>query len=184
MMLAGRGSLTANAISITRAGETQRIPLVDRILLAKAAKGPVKRVGVNHLIDAYVIWKFAENIEGAKQFLVDYVAQSREVFKKSQFYNFPCYPNTVSDLSEIIRHDNQATPADKYLVFNDVSDWTANVGYPGYANSAIDEVFSRWIIPKMFAQAASGKETIEEALRQGHKNVQQIYDTWSARGKV
>ena len=113
MMLAGRGSLTANAISITRAGETQRIPLADRILLAKAAQGPVKRVGVNHLIDAYVIWKFAENIEGAKQFLVDYVAQSREVFKKSQFYNFPCYPNTVSNINEIISHDDQATPADK-----------------------------------------------------------------------
>ena len=184
MMLAGRGSLTANAISITRAGETQRIPLADRILLAKAAQGPVKRVGVNHLIDAYVIWKFAENIEGAKQFLVDYVAQSREVFKKSQFYNFPCYPNTVSNINEIISHDDQATPADKYEVFKDVSDWTVNVGYPGYANSAIDEVFGKWVIPKMFAQAASGKATIEEALSQGHKDVRQIYDTWSARGKI
>lgn len=184
MMLAGRGSLTANAISITRAGETQRIPLADRILLAKAAQGPVKRVGVNHLIDAYVIWKFADNIEGAKQFLVDYVAQSREVFKKSQFYNFPCYPNTVSDINEIIRHDTQATPADKYQVFEDVSDWTVNVGYPGYANSAVDEVFNKWIIPKMFAQAASGKASIEEALNQGHRDVQQIYDTWRARGKI
>jgi len=184
MMLAGRGSLTANAISITRAGETQRIPLADRILLAKAAQGPVKRVGVNHLIDAYVIWKFAENIEGAKQFLVDYVAQSRKVFKKSQFYNFPCYPNTVSNINEIISHDDQATPADKYEVFKDVSDWTVNVGYPGYANSAIDEVFGKWVIPKMFAQAASGKATLEEALSQGHKDVRQIYDTWSARGKI
>ena len=184
MMLAGRGSLTANAISITRAGETQRIPLADRILLAKAAQGPVKRVGVNHLIDAYVIWKFAENIEGAKQFLVDYVAQSREVFKKSQFYNFPCYPTTVPDINEIITHDDQATPANKYQVFKDVSDWTVNVGYPGYANSAIDEVFGKWVIPKMFAQAASGRTTIEEALSQGHKDVQKIYDTWSARGKI
>ena len=184
MMLAGRGSLTANAISITRAGETQKIPLADRIMLAKAAEGPVRRIGVNHLIDAYVIWKFAENIEGAKKFLVDYVAQSRAVFKKSQFYNFPCYPKTVADIDQIISHDPQATPADKYQVFKDVSEWTANVGYPGYANSAIDEVFSKWILPKMFAQAVSGKATVEEALNQGYQEVKQIYDTWRARGMV
>lgn len=73
---------------------------------------------------------------------------------------------------------------DQYQVFKDVSDWTVNVGYPGYANSAIDEVFGKWVIPKIFAQAASGKATIEEALSYGHKDVQQIYDTWSARGKI
>ncbi len=184
MLLAGRGSLTANAISITRAGETQKIPIADRIMLARAAEGPVRRIGVNHLIDAYVIWKFSENIEGAKKFLVDYVAQSRAVFKKSQFYNFPCYPKTVADIDQIISHDPQATPADKYQIFKDVSEWTANVGYPGYANSAIDEVFSKWILPKMFAQAVSGKDTLDDALNQGHQEVKQIYDTWRARGMI
>jgi len=184
MMLAGRGSLTANAISITRAGESQKIPLAQRIWLAKAAKGPVRRVGVNHLIDAYVIWKFANNIEGAKKFLVDYVSQSRAVFQKSQFYNFPCYPKAVPDINELISHDSNAAPSDKYQVFNDVAEWTVNVGFPGYANPAIDEVFGKWILPKMFAQAASGKATLNDALDQGYKEVKQIYDTWSAKGKI
>ena len=184
MMLAGRGSLTANAISITRAGETQKIPLADRIMLAKAAKGPVRRIGVNHLIDAYVIWKFAENIEGAKKFLVDFVAQSRAVFQKSQFYNFPCYPKTVADIDQLISHDPKATPAEKYQVFKDVSQWTVNVGYPGYANSAIDQIFSKWILPKMFSQAVSGKASVADSLNQGYLEVKQIYDTWRARGMV
>ncbi len=184
MMLAGRGSLTSNAISITRAGENQKIPLADRILLAKAAKGPVRRVGLNHLMDAYVIWKFSKNIEGAKKFLVDYVAQSRAVFLKSQFYNFPCYQKTIPDLQQLIRHDARATPPDKYQVFNDVSEWTTNVGYPGYANAATNEIFIKGILPKMFAGAASGKSTPEEALDQGAREVEQIYRTWSARGKV
>ena len=184
MMLAGRGSLTANAISITRAGENQKIPLADRIWLARAAKGPVRRAGFNHLIDAYVIWKFAKNIEGAKKFLVDYVAQSRSVFLKSQFYNFPCYPGAVPDLNLLINHDSHATPPEKYQVFKDVSEWTVNVGFPGYANPAIDEVFSNWILPKMFAQAPLGKATLAEALDQGHKEVKQIYDLWSAKGKI
>ena len=184
MMLAGRGSLTANAISITRAGENQKIPLVDRIWLAKAAEGPVGRVGLNHLIDSYVIWKFARNIEGAKRFLVDYVAQSREVFLKSQFYNFPCYPTAVPDLNELISHDAQATPPDKYAIFEDASEWTVNVGFPGYANSAIDEIFSKWVLPKMFAKAASGTMALEDALDQAHKEMTQIYQTWSEKGKI
>lgn len=184
MMLAGRGSLTANAISITRAGENQKIPLADRIWLAKAAQGPERRVGVNHLVDAYVIWKFAENIEGAKKFLVDYVAQSRAVFQKSQFYNFPSYPKTVPDINKLISHDAQASPPNKYEVFKDVSDWTVNVGFPGHANAAIDEVFGKWVLPKMFARAASGKLTLEDALNQGHIEAKQIYDTWRAAGKI
>ncbi len=184
LMLSGRGSLTANAISITRAGENQKISLSDRIWLAKAAKGPVQRIGFNHLIDCYVIWKFAENMEGAQQFLVDYVSQSRSIFLKSQFYNFPCYPNTVPDLNQLISQDPRATPIDKYKVFDDVSEWTVNVGFPGYANVAIDEVFNKWVLPKMFAQAAVGKVSVDEALEQGYQEVQKIYDAWSARGKI
>ncbi len=184
LMLAGRGSLTANAISITRVGENQNIPLADRIWLAKAAKGPVRRVALNHLIDAYVIWKFAENIEGAKQFLVDYVAQSREVFIKSQFYNFPCYPKTVPDLNQLLSHDSRATPPDKYQVFNDVSEWTVNVGYPGYANPAIDEIFNKWTLTNMFIKAASGKATIEDALDVGHREMALIHEVWRERGKI
>jgi multiple sugar transport system substrate-binding protein len=106
------------------------------------------------------------------------------VFQKSQFYNFPCYTKTVADIDQIISHDPQATPADKYKVFKDVSEWTANVGYPGYANSAIDEVFSKWVLPRMFAQAVSGKATVKEALAQGYQEAKQIHDNWRARGMV
>ena len=108
-------------------------------------------------MSVYVIWKFAENIEGAKQFLVDYVGNFRQGFLASQFYNFPCFPKTVPDLKELIANDAQATPHDKYKVLADVSEWTTNLGYPGYANAAIDETFGSWIISTMFARAASGK---------------------------
>ncbi len=144
----------------------------------------MRRVALNHLMDSYVIWKFAKNIEGAKKFLVDYVAQSREIFIKSQFYNFPCYPKAVPDLNQLISHDTRATPSNKYSVFKDVSEWTVNVGFPGYANPAIDEVFTKWVLPKMFAQAASGKQTLEDALDQGNKEMSHIYQKWQAKGKI
>ena len=43
-MLAGRLSYVANAISITRSAENDKMPISDKIWLAKAAKGPVRRI--------------------------------------------------------------------------------------------------------------------------------------------
>jgi hypothetical protein len=90
-----------------------------------------------------VIWKFAENIEGAKQFLVDYVGNFKQGFSESKFYNFPCFPDTVPDLKQQIAYDPRANPPDKYKVLEDVLDWATNVGYPGSANAAIDEAFRK-----------------------------------------
>ena len=72
-MLAGRSSLVLNAISVTRTGENDKMPIHEKIALAKAAKGPVRRIGLEHVMDCYVIWKFSDNIDGAKKFLVDYI---------------------------------------------------------------------------------------------------------------
>ena len=109
-MLAGKGSLALNAISITRTGENEKIPVAEQIWLAKAAQGPVRRIGLEHVMDVYVIWKFAENIDGAKQFLVDYMGNFRRGFLASEFYNFPCFPQTVPDLAKLISHDPKAIP--------------------------------------------------------------------------
>ena len=43
-------------------------------------------------MDCYVIWKFADNIDGAKKFLVDYIDNFKQGFMASEFYNFPCFP--------------------------------------------------------------------------------------------
>jgi multiple sugar transport system substrate-binding protein len=184
LMLAGRGSLALNAISITRTGESQKIPVANKIWLAKSAAGPTRRLGLTHLNSIYVIWKFAENIEAAKRFLVDYVGNFRQGFLASQFYNFPCFPQMVPDLKQLITNDGQALPRDKYKVLEDVSEWTTNVGYPGYANAAEDEIFNSWTISTMFAQAASGKMTPEEALRQTDEKVQRIFQKWRDQNKV
>ncbi len=58
------------------------------------------------------------------------------------------------------------------------------MGYPGYANAAIDEVFSTWVISTMFAQAAAGKLTPKDALNQADKEVRRIFKKWKDRGKI
>jgi multiple sugar transport system substrate-binding protein len=184
MMLSGQGSLALNAISITRTGETQKIPVAKDIWLAEAAQGPARRIGLIHLMHVYVIWKFAKNIDGAKQFLVDYLSYFRDAFLASKFYNIPCFPQTVPDLKSLVNLDSVATPNDKYAMLADVPKWTTAVGYPGYSNAVIDETFSNWVISSMFAEAARGRMTPEDAVKTAHSKTLDIYNKWQARGKI
>ncbi len=183
-MLAGRSSLVLNAISITRTGENDKLPIHEKIGIAKAAKGPVRRIGLEHVMDCYVIWKFAENIAGAQKFLVDYIDNFKQVFMVSEFYNFPCFAATVPDLKQIIAKDSRAVPPDKYAALADVLDWATNVGYPGYANAAIDEAFGTWAVNTMFAECATGAETPEDALKRCEAKMKAIWAKWKSRGMI
>lgn len=183
-MLAGNCSVTLNAISITRTGESEKILMADRIFLAKPAAGPASALGVIHLMNAYVVWKFSPNIDGAQRFLVDLAGQSPRAFAASGFYNFPTYPQLVPDLVAQLAHDRNARPADKYAVLSDAAKWTINVGYPGYANAAIDEIWKTWLVPRMFADAASGRMSPEDALNTYSAQVEGIYEKWRALKKV
>jgi len=184
-MLAGTGSLAMNAISIIRTAENRKLTEMSKnIWLAKAPAGPVRRTGLEHICSVYVIWKFAENIKGAKQFLVDYIGSSREAFLGSELYNFPTFPNTVSDLDMLIANDSNADPPDKYKVLKDAEMWTTNVGDPGYANAATDEIFGRNIIPTMFRKAATDEAAPDEAIREAEAKCKQIFARWRERGLV
>jgi multiple sugar transport system substrate-binding protein len=183
-ILAGRSSLVLNAISVTRTAENDKMEIGNRILIAKAAQGPVRRMGLEHVMDVYVIWKFSRNIEGAKQFLVDYIGNFRQGFLASEFYNFPCFPQTVPDLNKLIAHDPKANPPDKYKVLEDVLDWATNVGYPGYANAAIDEIFSTWVLNTMFAQAATGTLSPEAALKEATQKCRNIMAKWKEKKMI
>jgi multiple sugar transport system substrate-binding protein len=180
-MLAGKVSLVLNAISVTREAENKGMPIHEKIWLSKAAKGPVRRMGLEHVMSVYCIWKFAANIEGAKKFLIDYVGNFHEAYVNSQFYNFPCFTNQVPDLAALLRQDARGKPADKYTVLSDALEWATNVGYPGYANAAVDEGYSTWILNTMFARAATGTATPEDAVQEAHKRYQAIWAKWKER---
>ncbi|TMA18370.1 MAG: extracellular solute-binding protein [Deltaproteobacteria bacterium] len=180
-MLAGKASVVLNAISITREGENKQMPIVDNIYLAKAMKGPVRRMGTEHVMSCYVIWKFAANIEGAKKFLVDYIGNFRRAFDASEYYNFPCWPKQVPDLKEALAKDVKGKPAGKYNVIGDAIEWAANVGYPGYANAAIGEIFATWVINTMFAKASTGAMSPEDAVKEADEKCKAIVKKWKER---
>jgi len=182
MILAGRASFVCNAISVTRTAERENPEMSRKIGLTPALRGPVRRIAAEHLMNCYVVWKFAENPDAAQQFLVDLVDHFAEVFQEGESYNFPCFPASLPDLQKRIGHDPKADPPDKYRVLGTVLDWATNVGYPGYATAAIDEVFNTFVIPTMFSRVAKDEATPEEAAGAAEQQIRRIFERWNRAG--
>jgi multiple sugar transport system substrate-binding protein len=185
-MLAGKASVVLNAISVTRQAENENMmvdgqPIGDRIGLAKAAAGPARRIGLEHVMSNYVIWKFAANVEGAKKFLVDLIGNFHQAFDASQYYNFPTFPKQVPDLKQALENDSKGKPKGKYSVLADAQQWATNVGYPGYANAAIDEIYSTWVLNTMFGQASTGAMSPEDAVKEADAKCRKIVQKWKER---
>ena len=74
-------------------------------------------------------------------------------------------------------------PLGKYTILTTIAEkYTTNVGYPGYANAAVGDIFNQFLIPQMFAQVAQGKMTPENAARSMQSQFRGIYAKWKAQG--
>lgn len=173
----GRGSIIQNAISALRTTEQQNPDVARKTGLAPPAAGPVARLASQHLLHAYVVWRFAANPDLAKRFLVDLVAASDDAFRTSLFYNFPAYPRAVADLRAKLAADKQSPHA--YSMLAEAERWSACPGYPGHLTAAIEEVVNSSIVPHMFARAARGEQTPETSVRQAEAEMKRIFARWA-----
>jgi multiple sugar transport system substrate-binding protein len=184
-MVAGRLSLAMNAISITRTAELSNPDMAARIGLMPIPRGPHGRFGLEHVMGAYVIWKFARNKSMAKKFLVDLETKYIGAFENSKFYNFPSWPASVPNIPRRVARDPVAKPTGKYSVLAEIAEkYTLNPGWPGNTNAAIDEIFYKWMIPQMFAEVAQGKRTAEDAAKIYDRSFKRIFQKWRNRGKI
>lgn len=175
--------MIVNSIAAVRALEDQDPPLAAKVGILPFPKGPAGTASP-YVVSIYVIWKFAQHQELAKQFLVDLAAAYRDPLLQSQFLQMPSYPNAVPDLADRVANDEKAQPPDKYRFMSDAAAWSTNVGHPGHTNAAIDEVVRAAIVPQMFADAARGEMSAEEAVKAAEARIKPIYDTWRERGKI
>jgi multiple sugar transport system substrate-binding protein len=183
-LASGRASLILDALSAMRAVEKQDPKLASQIALAPVPAGPAGQLSPPSVMSVYVIWKFSRNQEMAKQFLVDLALNYREVFLRSEFYNLPAFPGAVPDLGELVANDARAQPPDKYALLADATRWSTNLGHPGHTNAAVDEVVNQYLIPQMFAAAARGEMTPEEAVRAAEAQIKPIFEKWRQQGKI
>jgi len=182
--LAGRLSLAMNAISITRSAELSNPALASKIELLPIPKGPSAQLGLEHVMGAYVIWKFAKNKPMAQKFLTDLEIKYIGAFENSKFYNFPSWPRSVTNIPRRLERD-PAKPAGKYKVLGEIADkYTLNPGYPGNTNAAIDEIINTFLIPQMFAEVAQDKRTAEDAAKSYDRKFREIFQSWRNRKKI
>jgi multiple sugar transport system substrate-binding protein len=187
--LAGRLSVALNAISIARSAELSgNTSLSDDTWLASIPRGPHMRMGNEHVMGVFVIWKFAKNKAAAKKYLIDQQLGYREHFIRSGFYNFPAWTGAIrGGFKEIRKLSAQDThkPRGKYTVLTTIAEkYTTNPGHPGNTTPVIDEIFNTFLIPQMFAEVAQGKSTPAEAVSAFARKAQGIYRKWRSQGLV
>jgi multiple sugar transport system substrate-binding protein len=176
-MLARKTSATTHAISLLRAAE-KLDPEIARKILLQPLRGSGGLIAVPHVTNCSVVWSFARNQVGARQFLVDLIDHSQTFYEKSQGCNFPVYPRTVPDLTARLSNDPQADPSWKYEALKDAPRWTVNLGHPGFADPAAMEIYNTFVIPRMFMSVVKGERSPGDAAKAAEAEVTKIADKW------
>jgi multiple sugar transport system substrate-binding protein len=185
-LYSGTASMILNAISATRTPEDQHLPFADDLAIWPIPIGPHGRLGLEHVMGCYSIWKFAANKENAQQFLVDLCVNGKAATDASKLYNFPSFPGAYpfKQIRKTAAADTHK-PRGKYTVLTTIAEkFTHNIGFPGTYNAAMDEVFTKYLIPAMFAQVSQGKLSAADSVRQTNSQVKAIYAKWKAAGKI
>ncbi len=185
-LYAGTGSMILNAISATRTPEALGLPFSKDLWIWPIPAGPHGRLGLEHVMGCYSIWKFAQNKQNAQQFLADLCINYKQATLASQLYNFPSFPGAFSfDQIRKAAAADTHPPKGKYTILTTIAEkYTHNIGYPGTTNAAIDEIFSKYLIPQMFAQVSQGKLSAADSVRDTMSAAKNIYAKWRARGKI
>jgi multiple sugar transport system substrate-binding protein len=182
----GRGSLILNAISATRTPEDRDLPFADQLWIYPIPKGPVRRIGYEHVMGCYSIWKFANNPAAAKKFLADLEINYKQATLASKLYNFPSFPGAFpfKQIRKIAGQDSHK-PRGKYQILVTIAQkYTVNPGYPGYTNAAFAEGFNKFLIPQMFAQVSQGKMSAADSVSATARALNDIYAKWRKAGKI
>jgi len=186
-LIAGDVNYIINSNSAYRSLQKIDRPAADNIGFTSAIEGPAGAFASSHVWQIYVIPSYVqgEELEAAKQFILDHTAIYSDATYNSELYNFPCYPSTVPQLDEWLEDDPfESTPANKFEVLKSVNDWSVHLGYPGVSNPATTQVFSENIITAMVARVALGEMSAEESVALATERVEEIFAEWRAKGLV
>jgi len=190
-----------NSISAYRTAQDNKLPVADDIFFVPALKGPRgTQWASEHVMGIYAIWKFAQSPDVAKQFLLDLIARYRDAVLASKLYNFPSYPGSVAEagvpvaqkpaagnkwLEQVTANDPfGSNPPTKLKPISTALKWATNIGHPGPANPAESEIFDTFVLPTMFANAATGRMSPKQALDEAHEQAKKIFEKWRGKGLV
>jgi multiple sugar transport system substrate-binding protein len=179
-MLARKTSCAINGISLLRAAEKEDPEVASKIRLSPPllGHGGVGIASVPHVTNCSMIWSFAENLAAAKKFLSDLPDSSKDIYDQTEGCHFPIFQKTVPDLIVRLENDPHGDPPYKYKELKDALHWTANLGYPGFADPVTMESFNTFVVPRMFLAVIKGEASAEDAARAAETEIQHIADKW------
>jgi multiple sugar transport system substrate-binding protein len=182
----GKGSMIFNAISATRTSEDRKLPFADDLWIWPIPKGPAGRMGFEHVMGCWNVWKFAKNKAAAKKFLADLEINYKDAFIASKYYNFPSFPGALplKRIRQIVKTDKHK-PLGKYQILTTIAaKYTTNPGHPGFSNAAFDEMFNKFLIPKMFSEVSQGRLSAADSVAAADREIRTIYAKWRKAGKI
>jgi len=188
--IAGQSSYIQNSISFYRSAQEVHPDVADDTGFRPGLKGPDGKVRQTaHVYFIYVMPDYVTDPtrkQAAKKFLLGLEANYSNATYNSKLYNFPAFTSQVPQLFEKggwLNHDPFGSkPADKLEVLRHAADWTGWLGYPGYANPAIGEIYQEHLISAMMASVARGEESPREAVKKTADQMKQIFQKWRAKG--
>jgi multiple sugar transport system substrate-binding protein len=178
-MVARKTSVSTNAISLLRKAEKRNPEAAKKIMLQPPLVGIYGVTAFPEATNCSTVWKFADNPEGAKQFLVDMLDGSRTGYEKSLGCNFPAYQKALPNLVLRLDKDPRADPPYKYYALKDALHWTPNLGGPWIVEPSWMEAFNTFLAPRMFAKVVRGDAEPRDAAAAAQKEFAAIVDKWN-----
>jgi hypothetical protein len=184
-LVAGKLSYIVNSISAYRTMQQVNPRVAEDVFFVPALKGPKAGTAAQHVMYNWLVPKHAKNAAAAQEFLLHYTENFARATWESELYDLPAFSKLSPKLGDWLDDDPFGSkPSDKLSVLKDALDWTTNVGHRGYANTAIGEVFGTFIIPNMYARAARGRATPQEAVTRAEGQIKPIFEKWRKKGLI
>ena len=190
-LIAGELSYILNSVSAYRSLQKLDPEAADNIGFVEALRGPNgHQYASSHVWSIYVIPNYVEGaeLEAAKEFLLHLTGSYSQAVFNSELYNFPAFKSTAPELYEqggwLEVDPFGSRPSDKLKVLANAENWVTHLGYPGPANPAVAEVYSKNIITTMMGEVARGEKTAEEAVADAEVQIEAIFDKWRTKGFV
>ncbi|HVC28097.1 MAG TPA: ABC transporter substrate-binding protein [Gammaproteobacteria bacterium] len=188
--IAGQTSYIQNSISFYRSAQEVNPKVAANTGFSPGLKGPTGDIRQTaHVYFIYVMPKYVNNLDSksaAKKFMLDLESNYSQATYNSELYNFPAFASTAPQLTQKggwLDHDPFGSePANKLEVLRNAESWTGWLGYPGYANPAVSEVYEEHLISAMMAEVARGNKTPEEAVKQTTAQINAIFAKWRKLG--
>jgi len=160
-----------DAISAYRTTEDTNPKVFQNTYLALEPQGlSGKRVSVANP-NAYAIWKFAKNVQGAKEFLLHLSENWKESMIGSRGYNMPFLRDAYKKPMPIIGADP------KLQILQDFPDMVAFAGYPGPFTPPTQEIVATFIFPDMCTRVARGVSP-DEAIKWAVGEYKRVYSKY------